>query len=79
MYQHEHVIITNSGLRDERVTFTGDVERFSTREAAQASADHLNKLYDLGLYVREQPATSSYLNRKPRTIEQAQADIDAES
>ncbi len=50
-FAHEHVIIVNSGLRDERVVLTGDDEHFRTREAAQASAGRLNAAHDLGLVV----------------------------
>ena len=52
-FAHEHVIIANSGLRDERVVFTGDDEHFRTRKDAQASADRMNAAHGLGLTVYE--------------------------
>ena len=57
LFAHEHVIVANPGLRDERVIYTGDDEFFRTREAAQASADRMNAAHDLGLevYMADEP------------------------
>ncbi len=52
-FAHEAVTIANRGLRDERVYWPGDEEVFSTREAAQASADRLNASHKLALTVYE--------------------------
>ena len=51
MFCHEHVIIANRNLRDERIVYTGDNEFFATEESAQKSADRLNRDFDLGLEV----------------------------
>ena len=65
MFTHEHVIIMNSGLRDERVHMTGDdAEHYHTRAEAQNRVDHLNSIYNLGLTVYE--ATEESQSPPPR-------------